>query len=210
MPEITAASASRDVKTRFLVLSDTHGLDADSLPDSIKRQYADVVIHCGDLTAQSEIEDYKASIRFLQALDAPLKLVIAGNHDFTMDIPVFQRKMAEAQPPLDPRLVEKTFGKFGEARQLFNETDITFLDEGTHSFRLQNGALLNVHASPYTPSLGDWGFQYHLIRVMSSLSTTHMMPLVTTLTLCLHTDHQRASWILALVSWQVPHISLRL
>ncbi|KAJ5629055.1 Metallo-dependent phosphatase-like protein [Penicillium lividum] len=38
---------------------------------------------------------------------------------------------------------------------------ITFLDEGTHSFRLQNGAFLKVYASPYTPTLGEWGFQYH-------------------------------------------------
>ena len=35
-----------------------------------------------------------------------------------------------------------------------------FLDEGTHRFTLENGALLTVYASPYTPKLGVWGFQY--------------------------------------------------
>ncbi|OQD68480.1 hypothetical protein PENDEC_c035G04348 [Penicillium decumbens] len=155
-----AETVAAHIKTRFLVLSDTHGLD--SLPDSVSRQYADVAIHCGDLTTESKIDEYKASIRFLQALNAPLKLVIAGNHDFTMDIPVFQRKVAEVRPPLDPRLLEQAYGYYGEVRQLFTDTTgITFLDEGTHSFRLQNGALLNVYASPNTPSLGDWGFQYH-------------------------------------------------
>ena len=77
------------------------------------------------------------------------------------DIPVFKRKIEETHVRVDPNQVEQTFGYFGEARKLFDETTgITFLDEGTHSFRLRNGALLNVFASPYTPSLGDWGFQY--------------------------------------------------
>ncbi|CAG8903289.1 unnamed protein product [Penicillium egyptiacum] len=149
-----------NVKTRFLVFSDTHGLA--SPPDFVLRQYADVAIHCGDLTTESKIDEFKASICFLQAMNAPLKLVIAGNHDFTMDTPIFQRKLAESQP-LDPRLVQKVYGNYEEARGLFSEkeTGITFLDEGIHHFRLQNGARLNVYASPYTPSLGDWGFQYH-------------------------------------------------
>ncbi|KAJ5826595.1 hypothetical protein N7447_003358 [Penicillium robsamsonii] len=131
-------------------------------PDFVSGQYADVAIHCGDLTTESKLDEYKASIRFLQAVNAPLKLVIAGNHDFNMDIPIFQRKVAEAQP-LDSKLVQKIYGNCEDARGLFNEeeTGITFLDEGTHSFRLQNGALLSVYASPYTPSLGDSGFQYH-------------------------------------------------
>lgn len=149
-----------NIRTRFLVLSDTHGLE--SLPESASGAYADVAIHCGDLTTESKLEEYKASIRLLQKVNAPLKLVISGNHDFTMDTPVFQRKIAECRPPLDPELVEKIYGKYGEARMLFEEeTGITFLDEGTHHFHLQNGASLRVYASPYTPSLGDWGFQYH-------------------------------------------------
>lgn len=158
MAETTAAQAN--IKTRFLIISDTHGLGR--LPNSIKRQHADVAIHCGDLTTESELDEFKASLRLLQAVDAPLKLVIAGNHDFTMDIPVFERKVADACPPLDPMLIEQTYGYFGEARKLFGpETGITFLDEGTRIFRLENGAVLKVYASPYTPSDGDWGFRYH-------------------------------------------------
>ncbi|KAJ5184438.1 hypothetical protein N7491_007697 [Penicillium cf. griseofulvum] len=77
-----------------------------------------------------------------------------------MDIPVFHKKVAEAQS-LESELVEQAYGYDGEARRLFEGTGITFLDEGVHTFHLQNGALLTVYASPYTPSLGDWGFQYH-------------------------------------------------
>jgi hypothetical protein len=154
------ATSTTNIKTRFLICSDTHGLD--SLPGFIPsaEQHADVAIHCGDLTTQSQLHEYKASIRLLQAIDAPLKLVIAGNHDFTMDIPMFHKKVADAQS-LERELVEQAYGYDGEARRLFEGTGITFLDEGVHSFHLQNGALLTVYASPYTPSLGDWGFQYH-------------------------------------------------
>jgi hypothetical protein len=108
------------------------------------------------------------SIRFLQAANAPLNLVIAGNHDFTMDIPIFQKKVAEAQP-LDPDRVQQAYGSYGEARRLFGdgkENGIVFLDEGIRSFRLQNSALLTVYASPYTPSLGDSGF--NTIQIMGT------------------------------------------
>ncbi|KAJ6037278.1 hypothetical protein N7540_001557 [Penicillium herquei] len=176
-------------KTRFLVFSDTHGLD--SLPDSVSDEYADVAVHCGDLTTGSRLDEYRASIRFLQAVNAPLKLVIPGNHDFTMDTPAFQRTISEARPPLDPKLVDQVYGHYGEARRILDDaTGITVLDEGTYSFRLQDGASLTVYASPYTPSLGDWGFQYH---------PDHGMV------------HRRAySTILTLARGRVAHICLKL
>lgn len=154
------ATTSTNIKTRFLVISDTHGLG--SLSDSVSGQYADVAIHCGDMTTESKMEEYRASIRLLQSVNAPLKLVIAGNHDFTLDIPAFQKIVAESRPPLDPKLIEHVYGFNGDARRVLNEAaGINFLDEGTYSFRLDNGASLTVYASPYTPSLGSWGFQYH-------------------------------------------------
>ena len=150
------------VKTRFFILSDTHGIEFGR--EEISSHYADVAIHCGDLTEESKLEEYRATLRLLMDIQAPLKLVIAGNHDFTMDIPVFKEKVAHARPALDPDLVRKVYGAFGEARQLFEDaksTGIIFLEEGSHLFTLENGAALAVYASPYTPSLGDWGFQFH-------------------------------------------------
>ena len=149
------------VKTRFLILSDTHGMEFRS--EDRPLQHADVAIHCGDLTEESKLEEYEASIRLLKDIHAPLKLVIAGNHDFTMDIPAFRKKVADARPSLDPDLVRKVYGDYGAARKMFEDAraaGIIFLDEGNHRFILENGAILNVYASPWTPSLGDWGFQY--------------------------------------------------
>lgn len=65
---------------------------------------------------------------------------------------------------MDPKLVAREYGYPGEARQLFEDAKgegIVFLDEGTYRFKLDNGAALTVYASPYTPALGAWGFQYH-------------------------------------------------
>ena len=149
-------------KTRLLILSDTHG---HSFNQSNKPNMdADVAIHCGDLTDGSSLAEMRTSIQLSRDLDAPLKLAIAGNHDFTMDIHAFERKVAEATPPLELELVAKEYGTHGEARRLFDEAadaGIVFLDEGIHRFLLENGAILTVYASPFTPALGAWGFQYH-------------------------------------------------
>lgn len=148
------------IKTRFLIISDTHGDGLKNIP----RQEVDVAIHCGDLTNESKLEEFRTTIRFLRDLNAPLTLVIAGNHDFTLDEPVFRQKVAEVRPPLDPDLVAEEYGSYGHVKKLFMEENvhnILLLEEGTHHFNLRNGASLTVYASPFTPSLGDWGFQYH-------------------------------------------------
>jgi Icc-related predicted phosphoesterase len=153
---------STTIKTRLLIISDTHGLDFS--PAHKPLQHADVAIHCGDLTDGSKLEEFRTAIQLLKDINAPLELVIAGNHDFTMEIPAYEKKVAESASPLDPELVTKEYGAPGEARQLFEDakdSGIMFLDEGTHHLTLESGALLKVYASPYTPALGAWGFQYH-------------------------------------------------
>ncbi|KAE8331492.1 Metallo-dependent phosphatase-like protein [Aspergillus sergii] len=152
------------VKMRFLVISDTHG--RDSIPST--NEPADVAIHCGDLTMGSTLQEFQAAINLLKQINAPLKLVIAGNHDFTLDPPAFQNKIREAQRLQDihPLLIEKEYGYCGQVQELFDHVDvkeksgIRLLEEGTHCLTLQNGASLTVYASPYTPSFGEWGFQY--------------------------------------------------
>lgn len=127
-------------------------------------QRADIAIHCGDLTDGSKLEEYRMAIELLKDLDTPLELAIAGNHDFTMDVPAFEKKVAEATQSLDSELLAREYGTPGEAKQLFEEAKdagIILLDEGTHCFELENGALLTVYASPYTPAFGAWGFQRH-------------------------------------------------
>ncbi|KAK0701489.1 metallophosphoesterase domain-containing protein [Apiosordaria backusii] len=151
------------IKTSFLILSDTHaekGLPIPSVP-------VDVAIHCGDLTEESKLHEFHTTLELLRRINAPLKLVIPGNHDFTLDKSAFQKKIDEfhrlyPDSSSDASLIKAEYGDFGEARRLFDKSeDIVFLEEGTHTFHLQNGAKLTVYASPFTPSPdADWGFQY--------------------------------------------------
>ncbi|KAG5985008.1 hypothetical protein E4U55_002115 [Claviceps digitariae] len=154
------------VKTRFIVLSDTHG---SALPPSLQGMQADVVIHSGDLTEHSLLSELNTTIQSLKSINAPVKLIIAGNHDFSLDDDAFASKLAEADRvagTIDRDLIKQEFGDLGEARRILLEargSGITFLDEGNCSISLDNGAQLRVYASPYTPSSdssGGWAFQY--------------------------------------------------
>jgi Calcineurin-like phosphoesterase len=151
---------SQNIKTSFLIMSDSHGYQP--LSGSLS-QHIDVAIHCGDLTQESKIDEFQKTLRYLEEIEADLKLVIAGNNDFTMDVAAFEKMVTNARPPLEPELVRKEYGDYGEIRKILAENaGIIFLDEGSYEFSLRNGALLRLYASPFTPSLsGDMGFQYH-------------------------------------------------
>ncbi|CAK7240764.1 MAG: hypothetical protein STHCBS139747_002211 [Sporothrix thermara] len=151
------------VRTQILILSDTHG---EPLPPCRQpRCRPDLVLHCGDLTHESKLHELRTTLDLLKTLDAPLTLVVAGNHDFTLDEPMFRRKILEAGLAGEPDLVAREYGRYGEARQLFDAAreshNIHLLDEGTHRFTLANGAAVSVYASPFTTSPeADWGFQF--------------------------------------------------
>jgi hypothetical protein len=40
------------------------------------------------------------------------------------------------------------------------DAGVTYLEEGTHSFKLKSGAKFSVYASPYQPEFNDWAFSY--------------------------------------------------
>ncbi|KAK1986395.1 Metallo-dependent phosphatase-like protein [Colletotrichum cereale] len=149
------------IKTRIFIISDTHGLRLHY------RHQADVVIHCGDLTNESNLEEYRNLIKDLSSVEAPLKLVVPGNHDFTLDIPRFKKHFIEKRhinPEVERKYTAKK-GNPGDALGLFEEAKnagiFLLLEEGTHIFTLANGARLKVFASPHTPTAGGFpGFQY--------------------------------------------------
>lgn len=169
-------AATSTVKTRILIISDTHKSvpklsdPAEDIGHEIAQidqhrstavtgfrhplPKADVVLHCGDLTSRGFTDEVQGAFDMLRTLDAPLKLVIAGNHDLC----------------LDPNFVRGKFGGYDQADHMIKEArqmvedgradGIQLLDEGVHTFDLANGARLKVFASPYTPSFGIWAFQY--------------------------------------------------
>lgn len=160
------------VKTSILIISDTHcaplteadardGAAAPSPPFQAPLPSADLLIHCGDLTMTGSIPQYHAALDMLKHIDAPVKLVIAGNHDLTLD-----RDFVGSHRN-DRRIPSATDAQWAAARALWTspghrarQEGVTFLDEGEHEVALANGARVRVYASPYTPEFLDWGFPH--------------------------------------------------
>ncbi|KAM0715758.1 hypothetical protein Q7P37_008272 [Cladosporium fusiforme] len=107
---------SYTIKTRLLIISDTHG---EALLHKPSGKF-DVAIHCGDMTEESKLEEFKSAVDMLREIDAPLKLVIAGNHDISLDTPVLKRMLCDNTTNEDANLVKETYGDFGGARGLFS------------------------------------------------------------------------------------------
>lgn len=102
-------SPTSQIRTRLLILSDTHGhslFDPQTRPDEAQRYAfheplpsADVAIHCGDLTMGSHVKEYQTTFDVMRSIDAPLKLVIPGNHDCSMDVDFWEKDVrAPSQP----------------------------------------------------------------------------------------------------------------
>ena len=160
------------VKTSILIISDTHcapltdadashGAPAPKPPFKAPSPSADLLIHCGDLTMTGGISQYHATLDMLKRIDSPVKLVIAGNHDLTLD-----RDFVRSHEN-DRRIPSATDAQWATARALWTSPDnrakqegITFLDEGEHTITLANGARVRIYASSYTPEFLDWGFPY--------------------------------------------------
>jgi hypothetical protein len=89
--------------------------------------------------------EYEKTLDLLGSIDADLKLVIAGNHDISLDEVYYRRKGQSMQ---------RHTGGYSEdlpakARELWlgeraKSAGVTYLEEGTHSFTLKNGARLRV------------------------------------------------------------------
>ncbi|KAH9875358.1 hypothetical protein J1614_004850 [Plenodomus biglobosus] len=166
------ADTSILVKTRFLILSDTHSASPSQNIDNRNVAFrpplpkADVLLHCGDLTMIGSLDEYEKTLEMLGTIEAELKLVIAGNHDITLDEKYYARKgeYMHGHGLFDPDLPRKARELWlGERAQ---RAGVTYLDEGTHAFTLANGATLRadfqqkVYASPYQPEFCDWAFPY--------------------------------------------------
>ncbi|KAK3375852.1 hypothetical protein B0T24DRAFT_617166, partial [Lasiosphaeria ovina] len=147
------------VKTTFLLLSDTYAKNGVAVPDLP----VDVAIHYGDLTDGSKIHEFETTLTLLRSIEAPLKIVIAGNHNFTLDKPVYREKADTTRRlfSIIPELMRKEYGNPGNIYRLISQEPegIHFLNKGTYYFRLSNSTDLTIYISPFTPSIeADWGF----------------------------------------------------
>lgn len=157
-------SSEGDVRTRVLVLSDTHSaLPRSSDSDSLFRwplPKADILLHAGDLMSNGKLEQHKSALELIKGVDAELKIVIPGNHDLTLDREYYHRhgnlhgpRPAYSDETLDE--IEATYT--GEEAK---KAGIVYMVEGVREFTLRNGARFTVYASAYQPEFCNWAFGY--------------------------------------------------
>ena len=146
------------VATRFLIVSDTHSVNFEAVEKcngAFKPPFpkADVILHCGDLTSVGGIQELEQAVEIIGKLDAELKLVIAGNHDMTLDLNYCNchDNFTEEE---HKKALEVMTGPLARA------AGITYLEEGIRTFTLGNGAKFTIYTTPYTPEFYDWGFSY--------------------------------------------------
>jgi Icc-related predicted phosphoesterase len=149
------------IRTRFCLLSDTHAAPLFPSHDQTHGfkaplPKADVLIHSGDLTEFGEREEHETTFEVVKSADAELKLVIAGNHDLTLDASFYAEKRRRLQVPEEDLVAVRNIWCGEEAKK----ANIFYMDEGVHTFTLKSGAKFTVFASPYTPEFGDWAFPY--------------------------------------------------
>ncbi|PHH70400.1 hypothetical protein CDD80_6046 [Ophiocordyceps camponoti-rufipedis] len=139
-------------RTRIVCVSDTHNCAA-----SIKLPRGDVLIHAGDLTNQGSHSELSRAVSWLEAADFEAKIVIAGNHDVTLDTrfyhehgPVFHNQRPESS---------------ANCRALLTGSpSITFLEHESTKIRLKSPdgphTEFSVFGSPFSPRRGLWAFGY--------------------------------------------------
>lgn len=151
MDTLEIGRQSDEIKTvRFLILSDTHSAElASDLPD------CDVLLHCGDLTEHGSSQSIIEALQDLGKIRAELKLVIAGNHEISLDQAYY---LSQGGSPSEVERARNSIAPSPSSEA--QAQGVTFLEEGTHTFTLSSGASFKLYASPYTPGYGTSGFQY--------------------------------------------------
>src|SRR5271168_671757 len=127
--------AFNTIPSRVMIISDTHehSFDGTTMPQ------VDVLIHTGDMTNFGELDSLRESVKMMGTIEAELKLVIAGNHDISLD----KTRRVE-------NMSDEEYSKYHEAAleimtgPLAKEAGVTYVQEGTYTFTLRNGATFRV------------------------------------------------------------------
>ncbi|KAJ6532768.1 Metallo-dependent phosphatase-like protein [Mycena vulgaris] len=140
-------STGSRVWTRFVLLSDTHA-QTFPVPDG------DVLLHSGDLTRRGTFRDLRRTMDWLCALPHPIKIIIAGNRDFSLDREWYDANWERTgiheavwEPP-EP-ILELLRGPRAVA------ANVVYLQDEQYKFRARAGGReWTVYGSPRSPNFG--------------------------------------------------------
>ncbi|KAK3940833.1 Metallo-dependent phosphatase-like protein [Diplogelasinospora grovesii] len=149
--DTSSATPNPTRRTRIVCISDTHNC-------TVKLPKGDVLIHAGDLTNQgSYSEKLSKSIQWLEKANFEAKIVIAGNHDITLD-QEFYTQHGQYFHNQNPEDAARCLSLLTSSRT------ITYLSHSSATIRLEdpNGprTQFTVFGSPYSPRDGMWAFGY--------------------------------------------------
>ncbi|KAJ4018566.1 hypothetical protein NW752_005685 [Fusarium irregulare] len=137
-------------RTRIVCISDTHNCQ-------VKLPKGDVLIHAGDLSNQGSHAELSKTVAWLEKQDFEAKIVIAGNHDITLDREFYAEHGLYFH--------NKSPQSHDECLRLFTSSpSITYLAHGSANVRLTSPSGPRTHfkvfGSPYSPRHGLWAFYY--------------------------------------------------
>ncbi|KAI9702189.1 MAG: hypothetical protein M1820_006271 [Bogoriella megaspora] len=141
--------------TRIVCVSDTH--NSSPKHGGWKLPKGDILIHAGDLTNQGTFSELQKTVQWIE--DAPYenKIVIAGNHDITLDTEFYARNWQSFH--------NKGRQDAQTCRNLLTESSsIAYLENSTAQIDLSSSTnlhtQLSIFGSPFVPSRGLWAFGY--------------------------------------------------
>ncbi|KAH7362843.1 ser/Thr protein phosphatase family protein [Plectosphaerella cucumerina] len=128
-------------RTRFVLVSDTHNA-TPHLPRG------DVLIHAGDITNRGTQKELSRSIQWLEKADFEAKIVIAGNHDVTLDADFYARQghALHAQQSQDPQACKAL---------LTSSSSLIYLEHSSQQIKLTSPqgprTTFTIFGSPFSP-----------------------------------------------------------
>ncbi|KJZ77695.1 hypothetical protein HIM_02872 [Hirsutella minnesotensis 3608] len=162
-----ASTRPRFRRTRFVCIADTHNC-------TVKLPKGDVLIHAGDLTNQGSYSELSKTVKWLEAADFEAKVVVAGNHDITLDS-AFYREHGHRFHNQVPQSSEACLSL------LTSSPSITYLDHSSTTIRLikPSGPRTEfvIFGSPYSPRCGLWAFSYDAHQESQPASLWDSIPL---------------------------------
>ncbi|RMX74721.1 hypothetical protein D0869_12313 [Hortaea werneckii] len=141
-------------KIRIVCISDTHNKapgEGYTLPQG------DILIHAGDLTNQGSLSEIQKAISWLsQQTSFQTKIVVAGNHDLSLDPHYNPLKHASGWK------VQPSPTEVAECRRLLTGNDaFIYLQHTSQTIEIpEKGISLKVFGSPFSPDRGrqNWAF----------------------------------------------------
>ncbi|XP_052812554.1 metallophosphoesterase domain-containing protein 1-like [Mya arenaria] len=155
-------------KLRVVCISDTH-MRLEALPHPVPS--GDILLHAGDFTNTGLPTEIKAFDDFMGTLDHPVKIVIAGNHDLTLDKDMVKNRREYLKTNF--RITEKVYEEVLERLGVTGSHELL-----TNCVYLEDAGIdvcgLHVYGSPWQPEFCDWGF--NLPRGQACLEKWNLIP----------------------------------